>query len=128
MLTLKKCVYHITVISLFTIPLSLQYLWAKEPLKNPPSEQQKADKKQLQTPALNIKGAKIEIVPNNKASEKQKTEDQQTLGTSGNQPHITIDPSYYDAGEVWEGNAVVHAFTVKNTGTAQLTIEQVKPG
>ena len=43
-------------------------------------------------------------------------------------PHISFDSTSYDAGEVWEGDEVVHDFTVKNTGTAELNIARVKPG
>ena len=43
-------------------------------------------------------------------------------------PHIAIDAATYDAGEVYEGTTVVHAFTVKNTGTAELSIKNVKAG
>jgi hypothetical protein len=43
-------------------------------------------------------------------------------------PHIAIDAPQYDAGEVYEGTTVVHAFTVKNTGTAELSIKDVKAG
>ena len=44
------------------------------------------------------------------------------------QPQISFDSTSYDAGEVWEGDKVSHAFTVKNTGAAQLDITKVKPG
>ena len=43
-------------------------------------------------------------------------------------PHIAIDSATYDAGDVYEGTTVVHAFTVKNTGTAELSIKDVKAG
>ena len=45
-----------------------------------------------------------------------------------NQPQISFDSTHYDAGEVYEGEEVVHTFTFKNTGTAQLNINKVKPG
>jgi hypothetical protein len=31
-------------------------------------------------------------------------------------------------GEVYEGNTIVHAFAIKNTGTAELNINKVKAG
>ena len=43
-------------------------------------------------------------------------------------PHIAIDAAVYDAGEIYEGEKIVHAFTVKNTGTAELNIKDVKAG
>ena len=43
-------------------------------------------------------------------------------------PHIAIDATDYDAGEIYEGATIVHAFTVKNTGTAELAIKDVKAG
>jgi hypothetical protein len=45
-----------------------------------------------------------------------------------NQPKISFDYFNYDAGEVYEGENVIHTFTVKNTGTAQLEIERVNTG
>lgn len=44
------------------------------------------------------------------------------------EPQISFESTHYDAGEIWEGKEVIHTFTIKNTGTAQLTIEKVKPG
>jgi len=43
-------------------------------------------------------------------------------------PHIVIDAAQYDVGEIYEGETIVHAFTVKNTGTAELSIKDVKAG
>ncbi len=57
-----------------------------------------------------------------KASERQKT------GSQQKQPRISFDSTLYDVGEVWEGDDVVHTFTVKNTGTAQLAISKVRTG
>ena len=44
------------------------------------------------------------------------------------QPHISLNATQFDAGEVDEGAVIVHSFTVKNTGTAPLSIEKVKAG
>ena len=44
------------------------------------------------------------------------------------QPHLSLDTTRFDAGEVDEGAVIVHSFTVKNTGTAPLNIEKVKAG
>ena len=43
-------------------------------------------------------------------------------------PHIAVDAANYDAGEIYEGETIVHSFTVKNTGTAELSIKDVKAG
>jgi len=52
---------------------------------------------------------------------------QESSNTEG-QPQISIEETSYDAGEVWEGETVLHDFIVKNTGIAELTISQVKVG
>jgi hypothetical protein len=49
-------------------------------------------------------------------------------GTAENDPHIAFDAAQFDVGEVFEGAVVSHDFIVKNTGTAQLQISDVKPG
>ena len=60
--------------------------------------------------------------------------DQQEIeSTTGNAapekvPHITVDAVTYDAGEIYEGKPITHTFKVKNTGTAKLTIKNVKAG
>jgi len=46
----------------------------------------------------------------------------------GDQPRLTIDAPDYDAGELWEGEDIIHTFTIKNTGKALLDITNVKPG
>ena len=48
--------------------------------------------------------------------------------TSKKKPQITIDAPNYDFGEIHEGDKIIHDFTIKNTGTAELTIKDVKPG
>ena len=45
-----------------------------------------------------------------------------------NQPSILIEEMRHDMGEVFERDMYKHAFTVKNVGKAELTIESVKPG
>lgn len=64
-----------------------------------------------------------------KATVKPKPVENTEEQSSGeNQPAISFDSITYDAGEVWEGDTVIHTFMVKNTGTAELTIKSVKPG
>jgi hypothetical protein len=58
----------------------------------------------------------------------QKGGDAKRKVSAQNFPHISFDAAEYDAGEVFEGAVVAHQFIVKNTGTAQLDISDVKPG
>ena len=57
-----------------------------------------------------------------------KTESRQEKTSSQNQPQIHIDSITYNAGEIYEGDIIVHTFTVKNVGTAQLNINKVGAG
>ena len=43
-------------------------------------------------------------------------------------PEIFIPRPNYDAGEVWEGDEVIHTFIIENRGTALLEIAKVNPG
>lgn len=61
-------------------------------------------------------------------SDKQKDKNQQEQVSTEKQPKLSLDSAHYDGGEVYEGDEVVHTFTIKNTGTAQLNIKKVKPG
>jgi len=58
----------------------------------------------------------------------KKVDGQQEQASTQNQPRISFDANKFNAGEVWEGEQVVHDFTVKNTGTAELNISKVKAG
>lgn len=69
-----------------------------------------------------------EEIPRMRISDGQRTENQKGNAHTENQPRITFDDTKYDAGVVFEGAKVTHSFTVKNTGTAELTIERVKVG
>ena len=51
-----------------------------------------------------------------------------TAASKQDQPHISLEATQFDAGEVDEGAVIVHGFAVKNTGTAPLNIEKVKAG
>ena len=44
------------------------------------------------------------------------------------QPAILIEKMRHELGKVYEKKKFRHTFKVKNTGTANLEIEQVKPG
>ena len=61
-------------------------------------------------------------------SEQEGEEEASSEAVFPKQPQITFDAVNYDAGEVWEADVVSHDFTVKNTGTSELTISGVKPG
>lgn len=44
------------------------------------------------------------------------------------EPVVEIPAPRYDAGTHWQGEAVTHAFEVKNSGNGELKILSVKPG
>jgi hypothetical protein len=46
----------------------------------------------------------------------------------GEEPALVIQSPGFDAGAVWEGETLSHAFEVKNEGKAELKILEVKPG
>ena len=124
MFTIKKYVFIITLCLLITL-LSSRYPLSKEELS---LDQQKSESKRKQVPPFTIKGSKIQIVPKKKSSEPQKVEKKQEQAPTENQPQISLDSNHYDLGEVWEGDEIVHTFTVKNTGTAELNIKDVRVG
>jgi len=127
MLNIRKNSF-IVIICFLTVLLFSHYLEAEEELKNTLSVQQKGESEQEHSPSLTIKGAKIEIVPGRKASEQKKIESKKEQAIKEGQPQISFEYNNYDVGEVWEGEEIVHAFIIKNTGTAQLNIKDVSPG
>jgi len=46
----------------------------------------------------------------------------------GPRPVIQLPAMSFNFGDIYHQESYVHAFTVKNTGNADLTIEDVKPG
>jgi hypothetical protein len=88
----------------------------------------------LLVPYLNAQEPKINVTITPKSdANKAKAETPKSISTKGkisgeNQPVISIDAKLYDAGEVWEGDVVIHSFIVKNTGKSELNISNVKPG
>jgi len=112
------------LITLFSFP----HLWAQEGSKKTPLDQQKSENKQKHAPSLTINGAKIKIVPVKKTSEQQQAESTQEQVSTKNQAQISLDSTNYDAGEIWEGDELVHTFHIKNTGTAELNIKKVSAG
>ena len=65
---------------------------------------------------------------NKTPSNQQKAGSKKEQLSKENQPQVPIDSTQYDVGEVYEGDELVHTFIVKNTGTALLTIKDVKAG
>jgi len=49
-------------------------------------------------------------------------------GGASENPSIQIPQPIFDFGEVIEGAEIVHEFVIKNTGRAELVINQVRPG
>ena len=125
----KRSVFIVMAYFLITF-VSFPRLWAQGELKKAPLEKQKEESKQKLAPSsfTIINGAKIEIVPAKKTSEQQQAESTQEQVSTKNQAQISLDSNSYDVGEIWEGDEVVHTFTIKNTGTAQLTIKKVGAG
>ena len=120
--TMKKPFYCIfcLVFTLFTfqcLPLIgfNQTVLAEE---NPVTQEKKS-------PSFTVKGQNVKITPVSQESvEKQSGH----ISDGGDQPQLVIDSANHDVGEVWEGEDIIHSFTVKNTGTAQLAIKNVKAG
>jgi hypothetical protein len=46
----------------------------------------------------------------------------------GKRPVIEFPAMSYNFGDIYHQDSYVHSFTVKNKGTADLMIEEVKPG
>ncbi len=66
--------------------------------------------------------------PNKTSSNQQEAKSKKEEAPAQNHPQISLDSTNFDVGEVYEGGELAHTFTIKNTGTAELTIEKVKPG
>lgn len=48
--------------------------------------------------------------------------------TTGPRPMIELPAMSFDFGSIYHQDQYIHAFVVRNKGTADLTIEDVKPG
>ncbi len=123
MFSIKKRLLPLLLCLLFTI-LQVDCIQAQQ---EKGKERTAGTEKSAPSPA--IKESSVQLtpaaVPAGQA-EIQKSNQNKTAG--GAQPHITIDAPEHDAGEVWENEDIVHAFVVRNTGTAQLDITNVKAG
>ncbi len=62
------------------------------------------------------------------AVQQNRVERQQEQVPAAGKPEIFVAQTNHDIGEVWEGDIVVHTFTVENRGTATLEITKVSPG
>lgn len=89
--------------------------------------QQNSQGTQKKAPSISIMQPKIEVVPAIKIPEPRGTKGKEE-GSVERHPQITIDSTLYDAGEVEEGEEIVHSFIVKNRGEAQLNIKSVAAG
>lgn len=127
MFTNKKNAFIVMPCFLITL-FSFPHLWAQGELKKTPLEKQKEESKQKHIPHFILEGAKIEVVPAKKAPEQQKSKSTQEHFSAEDQAQISLDSTHYNAGEIWEGKEIVHTFTIKNTGTAQLNIKKVDAG
>ena len=76
----------------------------------------------VKSPSFTVKGSNITPV------KQESVEKQSGQSAGGDQPHISIDSASHNIGEIWEGEDIIHSFIVKNTGTAQLDIKNVKAG
>jgi len=91
--------------------------------------EQEGETKRRSAPSLSIKQSNVQTAPAvTPAGQPETREGGKGIPSGGNQPHLSIDTHNYEAGELWEGEDIIHTFTIKNTGTAQLDITNVKPG
>ena len=88
--------------------------------------EEKTVTQEKKSPSFTVKGENI--TPVKQASEGGKAAIKQGQTSTGDQPHLVIDSTSHDVGEVWEGEDIIHSFIVKNTGTAPLAIKKVKAG
>lgn len=78
--------------------------------------------------SLFLTHAGAEKVSSETISEKPNAERSDGENPSKQKPEITIDVPSHDVGEIYEGESIVHSFSVKNTGNTTLNIERVKAG
>jgi hypothetical protein len=91
--------------------------------------EQQGETKRRSAPALSITQSNVQTAPAvTPAGQPEKRESGKDTPSGGDQPRLTIDAPDYDAGELWEGEDIIHTFTIKNTGKALLDITNVKPG
>ena len=115
------------ILSIFTVAVFFSFLRAQGVSQESTTSQQNSQSTQKEAPVITIQKPRIEIVPAPSTSEPQGTTSKEDT-SSAKHPHITIDSPLYDAGEVGEGEEIVHSFIVKNTGEVQLNIKSVDAG
>lgn len=55
-------------------------------------------------------------------------EKQEQTQPAGGEPSAMIEQTRYEFGEIYEQKSYKHTFKIKNSGTGELRIDQVKPG
>lgn len=118
-----KKYFFCAMFTLFFTLLSVHYLQATEP-----AARENTEGKGKNAPSLTMQGTNIDIVPVKSESDQTEKGSKGKNSTEGAQPQIAIESPSFDAGEVWEGEDIAHAFTVTNTGKAELQIINVKAG
>ncbi len=123
MFIVKKHVL-LTLVCLALITVRIDSPYARQD-----NEKGKTEGGEKSSPSLAIKASSVQIAPDAAPAGQAKTsESGKNNSAGGAQPHIVVDASDYDAGEIWENETLIHTFVVRNTGTAQLDITQVKAG
>jgi len=123
MFIIKKY-FLLTMLCLLFIIFHFNYLAAQEETGKEPTES-----KGKSGSSLSIKGSNVQIAPEAAPAGQPETHKSTKSNTSGGaQPHLVIAAPDYDAGELWESEDIIHTFIVRNTGTAQLDITNVKAG
>ena len=124
-----KIYFYTTIIFYFLIiPFFSQNLQAQEITEKKTPVEKKSENIQKQLPILTIKGTKIEKLTEDKpTAQKNSKITIKKPSTKGN-PQLFLASQQHNVGEVWEGTQIIHAFSLKNQGTAELTIKNVKAG
>lgn len=127
MITAKN--YHVFLIVIIASCVLFQYAGAGEQTKQQLKIDLDAAKKGDQ-PAGSSSFTVKEVVTQSGTQpvSQPDTESKKSQTTSGGQPQLVIASPTHDGGEVWEGEELIHAFTIKNSGAAELTIKDVKAG
>lgn len=120
MITTMRKSFYFTLCFILTL-FAFQCLPLITPNQIVSAEENTASQK-VKSPSFTVKGANITPV------KQESGEKQPGTSTTGDQPHLAIDPSSHDVGEIWEGDDIIHSFIVKNTGKALLNIKNVKAG
>jgi hypothetical protein len=126
----KKNIYFcITIIfSILTTPFFSHTLRAQEITEKKTPVEKKSENTQKQISPFTIKGTKIEIPTGDKSTEQKNSKITIKKSSAKGTPQLFLASHQHNVGEVWEGTQIIHAFSLKNQGTAELTIKNVKAG